>query len=267
MLIGSIGAMVSLVLFLSRATHAHTGSHHPHRAERHPGRVPLGHLRPLDGQLHRERRVEEPGPRRHRARPVGVDPAPGRRPLVPLPAHRGAQREPDHRQSARRHGRDPGLHRAPPGLHRLRPGSTRPSFRSIEEHQAVVNAVAADPSAANVAAVVRAIGPANFAQLVRYETQLKTLVLPVPGPAQLPVRPPGPAPAARVGPGRLARAVAALVLGGLRRHGPLRPDHLLDQGPLEHQRGQGRPGEPTRRRWPDELAQLLDTLPEGAGAG
>ncbi len=48
----------------------------------------------------------------------------------------------------------------------------------LNEHPAQVNAVAADPSAANIVAVTKAIGPANFALLVKYQTQLKTLVVP-----------------------------------------------------------------------------------------
>jgi MFS family permease len=42
----------------------------------------------------------------------------------------------------------------------------------------VVNALAADPSAANIAAADKAIGPANLALVVKYQTQLKTLVVP-----------------------------------------------------------------------------------------
>ena len=49
---------------------------------------------------------------------------------------------------------------------------------AISANQAVVNAVAANPSAANIAAATKALGPANFAQLVKYQSQLKTLVQP-----------------------------------------------------------------------------------------
>jgi len=41
-----------------------------------------------------------------------------------------------------------------------------------------VNAVAANPSGANIAAASKALGPVYFAQLVKYESQLKTLVQP-----------------------------------------------------------------------------------------
>jgi MFS family permease len=51
-------------------------------------------------------------------------------------------------------------------------------LKAINENQSVVNAVAADPSAANVAAALKALGPANFAQLVKYQSDLKTLVVP-----------------------------------------------------------------------------------------
>jgi sugar phosphate permease len=48
----------------------------------------------------------------------------------------------------------------------------------IKEHQAVVNAVAKNSSAANIAATIKAIGAANFAQLVANEKKLDTLVVP-----------------------------------------------------------------------------------------
>jgi MFS family permease len=48
----------------------------------------------------------------------------------------------------------------------------------IKANQAVVNAVAKDPSAANIAATIKAIGSANFAQLVANEKKLDTLVVP-----------------------------------------------------------------------------------------
>jgi sugar phosphate permease len=49
---------------------------------------------------------------------------------------------------------------------------------ALNEHIAVVNAVAANPTAANISAAQAAVGPADFALLVKYETQLKTLVQP-----------------------------------------------------------------------------------------
>ena len=48
----------------------------------------------------------------------------------------------------------------------------------IQEHQAVVNAVAADPSRCQRRRRRPGHRRRNFAQLVRYETQLKTLVIP-----------------------------------------------------------------------------------------
>jgi MFS family permease len=42
----------------------------------------------------------------------------------------------------------------------------------------VVSALAADPSAANIAAAAKALGPVNLAMVVKYQTQLKTLVVP-----------------------------------------------------------------------------------------
>lgn len=53
-----------------------------------------------------------------------------------------------------------------------------PLLKVLAANQAVVNAVAANPSAANIARAQKAVGPANFALLVKYETQLKTLVQP-----------------------------------------------------------------------------------------
>jgi hypothetical protein len=55
-----------------------------------------------------------------------------------------------------------------------------PLLTAIQANQAVVTAVAANPSAANIAAATRALGPANFAQLVKYQSQLKTLIQPYP---------------------------------------------------------------------------------------
>jgi hypothetical protein len=51
-------------------------------------------------------------------------------------------------------------------------------LKVISANQSVVNAVAANPSAANIAAATKALGPADFAQLVKYSSQLKTLVQP-----------------------------------------------------------------------------------------
>ncbi len=55
---------------------------------------------------------------------------------------------------------------------------TRSLLTAIQANQAVVNAVAANPSAANIAAATKALGPANFAQLIKYQSQLKTLIVP-----------------------------------------------------------------------------------------
>jgi MFS family permease len=48
----------------------------------------------------------------------------------------------------------------------------------VSEHQSVVDAVALDPSPANVVAAIHALGAANFAQAVKYKTQIATLVEP-----------------------------------------------------------------------------------------
>ena len=51
-------------------------------------------------------------------------------------------------------------------------------LKVLAANQTVVNAVAANPSGANIARAEKAVGPANFQLLVKYETQLKTLVQP-----------------------------------------------------------------------------------------
>ena len=51
-------------------------------------------------------------------------------------------------------------------------------LKVLTANTSVANAVAANPSAANVAAAEKALGAANFAQLVKYQTQLKKLVHP-----------------------------------------------------------------------------------------
>jgi MFS family permease len=48
----------------------------------------------------------------------------------------------------------------------------------LSANLAVVNAVASNPTAANIAAAQKAVGAADFTLLVKYETQLKTLVQP-----------------------------------------------------------------------------------------
>jgi MFS family permease len=49
---------------------------------------------------------------------------------------------------------------------------------TIRANQPVVDAVSADPSPTNVAAALKALGAADFAQLVKYQSQLKSLVQP-----------------------------------------------------------------------------------------
>lgn len=51
-------------------------------------------------------------------------------------------------------------------------------LKVLAAHQAVVDRVAANPTPANIAAAEAAVGPGNFALLVKYQTQLKTLVQP-----------------------------------------------------------------------------------------
>jgi MFS family permease len=51
-------------------------------------------------------------------------------------------------------------------------------LRAIDAHQGIVAAVAAHPTAANIAAAQRALGPLYFGQLVTYSPRLRTLVQP-----------------------------------------------------------------------------------------
>ncbi|MGH9082746.1 MAG: MFS transporter [Acidimicrobiales bacterium] len=51
-------------------------------------------------------------------------------------------------------------------------------LKVLNAHGAVVAAVSADPSPGNIAAASRALGPENFGLLVKYATDLKTLVQP-----------------------------------------------------------------------------------------
>jgi MFS family permease len=53
-----------------------------------------------------------------------------------------------------------------------------PLLESIQANEAVVNALSANKSAANIAAAEKALGPTNFAQLVKYQTQLTKLIVP-----------------------------------------------------------------------------------------
>lgn len=49
---------------------------------------------------------------------------------------------------------------------------------ALNQHAAVVSALAAHPTLANVAAAEKALGPTDFGELVKYSTQLRALVLP-----------------------------------------------------------------------------------------
>ena len=265
MLIGSIGAMVSLVLFLARATHPHTGHTTLIVLSVILAVFLLGHLRPLDGQLHRERRVEESGPRRHRLALWGwtlrlvvglsflflpivvhsVNPIIDNQPVATAEIQAFTMHHQDSIAFAQQH---------------------EALLQVIQEHQAVVNAVAADPSAANVAAVVRAIGAGNFAQLVRYETQLKTLVIPYQSQlnylsahqAQLQ---------------QLESALAASPQQWQRWYWVCFAGMVLFVPTIFLTKGRwSTSGAKADRAAHEEavareLAQLLDTLPEGAGAG
>ena len=71
MVVGAIGAIVTLIVFLSYATHPHTGYYKLVITEVGPGGLPLARLRPVDGRLHRDGRGEEPGPGRAPAWPCG----------------------------------------------------------------------------------------------------------------------------------------------------------------------------------------------------
>jgi MFS family permease len=54
----------------------------------------------------------------------------------------------------------------------------QPFLTVLRAHNAAVTALAAQPNLANIAAVEKAIGPDNFKLVLRYATQLKTLVQP-----------------------------------------------------------------------------------------
>ena len=51
-------------------------------------------------------------------------------------------------------------------------------LQKLSEHQAIVNAVSSNPTPANIAAATRVLGPVTFAQAVKYQSELKTLVQP-----------------------------------------------------------------------------------------
>ncbi len=51
-------------------------------------------------------------------------------------------------------------------------------LQAIRANQAVVDELSANPSAHNVAAAIRALGAANFGALVKYQSEIKTLVEP-----------------------------------------------------------------------------------------
>jgi MFS family permease len=53
-----------------------------------------------------------------------------------------------------------------------------PLLKAIQANQAVVNALSANKSAANIAAAEKALGTTTFAQLVKYQTQLTKLIQP-----------------------------------------------------------------------------------------
>jgi MFS family permease len=53
-----------------------------------------------------------------------------------------------------------------------------PLLEAIQANEAVVNALSANKSAANIAAAEKALGATNFAQLVKYQTQLTKLIVP-----------------------------------------------------------------------------------------
>ena len=75
MLVGAVGSIVMLILFLRQADHPYTPFStldHPGGA---PGRLHLVDLRAVDGRLHRDGRSQEPGPGGHRAWPCGGGPS------------------------------------------------------------------------------------------------------------------------------------------------------------------------------------------------
>ena len=60
MVVGAIGAIIFLILFLLRATHPYTQYSTLVFPGRLSGRVPVDLLRPVDGRLHRDGRGQEP---------------------------------------------------------------------------------------------------------------------------------------------------------------------------------------------------------------
>ena len=107
-----------------------------------------------------------------------------------------------------------------------------------------------DPTAANLAALQKAVGPVVFAKalahlanlnkyVVPYETQLTYLSAHQNELNSLLGRR-----------GQVAQAVAALVLGVRRGHGAVHPDHLLQPGPLEPGSAPVRTRPSTMRTWP-----------------
>ncbi len=103
----------------------------------------------------------------------------------------------------------------------------------------VVAAANADASAANLAALQQAVGPAVFAKVIANVNQLKTLVVPYQSQLTYLADHQGSLTTLVNGVNRSPEAVAAVVLGLRRRHGPLHPDHLAQPGPLEPEQGPG----------------------------
>ncbi len=142
------------------------------------GHLPLHRLRPVDGRLHRDGRGQEPGPGGHGPGPVGLDPAAGGGDLVHLPAGGDHQRQPGGQQPAVRHAGHPEVHRPAPPVGGLRPAAQGAADRAERAPGGGRARSAPARPPANIAAAIKAVGPANFAQLVKYKPQLTTLVQP-----------------------------------------------------------------------------------------
>ena len=94
MVVGTIGAIVTLIVFLGYATNPHTGYYTLALTSSVLAVFLSLAYAPWMAGLHRDGRGQEPRPRGHRSRPVGMDPATGGGHLVHLPAAGRHQRQP-----------------------------------------------------------------------------------------------------------------------------------------------------------------------------
>ena len=110
----------------------------------------------------------------------------------------------------------------------------------IEPYNALLVQAASHPTGAVIAELTKDLGPVTLAQVLHYQKQLTTLVQPYTSQLNYLAAHQTQLTAPVEGPGAVAQAVAALVLDRHHRDGRVLPDHLADQGPLEPPQGQGR---------------------------